>query len=81
MPRPVTSAWIVFILISNITLLGHLHYYQTPAGTLAGLPEVWVTLFLLLGITFVVNSVFAWLYLGKPDLRQVFALGRPSEEP
>lgn len=80
MPNSLRRKWIGFVILSNIGLLGHLYYYQTPAGLLFGLPEAWVALFLLLAITVVVNSTFAWFYLGKPDLREVFSVRSGTSE-
>lgn len=77
--QDIRRTWIVFIIISNAVFLGYLVYYQNPGGLLLGLPETWVVLFVLMVGVFVTNSVFAWYYLDKPDIGQVFG-GSPKQE-
>jgi hypothetical protein len=64
--------WIVFILISNASFLGYLYYYQSPGGLIMGLPVTWVVLLGIMLVVFAINSTFAWYYLEKPNLREVF---------
>lgn len=70
--------WIAFILVSNAVFLGYLMYYQSPGGLVFGLPETWVVLILIMTAVFLINSTFAWYYLDKPDIGQVF--GRASRQ-
>lgn len=71
----IRKAWIAFIFVSNAVFLGYLQYYQNPGGLVFGLPETWVVLFgIMLGV-FATNSVIAWYYLDKPNVRQVFGGG------
>lgn len=77
----IRRTWIIFIIISNAIFLGYLQYYQNPGGLVFGLPETWVVLFGIMLAVFITNSVFAWYYLDKPDIRQVFggSAGRGGE--
>ncbi len=64
--------WVAFIIASNAAFMGYLVFYQNPAGLVLGLPETWVVLVALMTVVFFSNSVFAWYYLQKPDIREVF---------
>jgi len=61
-----------FIVVSNAVFLGYLIFYQSPGGLIFGLPETWVVLILIMLVVFLINSTFAWYYLDKPDISQVF---------
>jgi hypothetical protein len=74
----IRRAWIAFIVVSNLVFLGYLQYYQGGGGIVLGLPETWVALFAIMLTVFTVNSTFAWYYLGKPDVREVFG-GTPGQ--
>jgi hypothetical protein len=74
----IRRAWLAFIVVSNLAFVGYLQYYQSPGGIVLGLPETWVALFAIMFTVFAVNSTFAWYYLGKPDIRQVFG-GSPDQ--
>lgn len=74
----IRRVWLVFIVVSNAALIGYLQYYQNPGGIVFGLPETWVALFVLMVSVFLVNTVFAWYYLDKPDIREVFG-GAPQD--
>jgi hypothetical protein len=71
--------WVVFILLSNAVFLGYLYYFQSPGGLVGGLPVTWVVLLGIMIVVFSVNSTFAWYYLEKPNLREVFG-GAPKKE-
>ncbi len=71
--------WVGFTVLTNLGLIGYLYYYQQPTGTIAGLPEAFVVLMAFLTFVVTSNSVLAWLYLGKPDLREVFTKPKPAE--
>ena len=75
-----TKSWILFIVCTHIVFIGQLYYYSGSGGFIWIFPSAFV-LFSLLGIiTLVGNSWFAWQYLGKPDLSEIFERG-PEEEP
>ncbi|MEY7848700.1 hypothetical protein AB7C87_05795 [Natrarchaeobius sp. A-rgal3] len=73
--------WVGFTVLTNLILIGYLYYYQQPTGTIVGLPEPFVVLIALLTFIVAANSVLAWLYLGKPDLREIFTQPKPAETP
>lgn len=78
--KTIRRVWMAFIAISNAVFLGYLFYYQNPGGVVAGVPESWLVLMLIMAGTFVTNTVFAWYYLGKPDVRDVFGGTRKQRE-
>jgi hypothetical protein len=69
--------WLAFIVVSNAVFIGYLVYYQNPGGLILGLFETWIVLLTLMIAVFFTNSLFAWYYLQKPDLREVFG-GTPQ---
>jgi hypothetical protein len=64
--------WVGFILVSNATFVGYLYYFQSPGGVSFGLPVTWLVLLGMMITVFGINSTFAWYYLQKPNLREVF---------
>lgn len=77
--RSIGRWWLGFVVLSNLALVGYLYYYQRPTGTVAGLPEPYVVLIALMAVVVGTNSVMAWLYMGKPDLREVFTQPEPTD--
>ncbi|TYT62115.1 hypothetical protein [Natrialba swarupiae] len=71
--------WVGFAVLTNLGLIGYLYYYQQPTGTVVGLPEPFVVLIAFLTLVVAANSIIGWLYLGKPDLREVFTQPKPAE--
>lgn len=71
--------WMGFVLASNFVLVGYLYYYQQPTGLIAGLPEPYVVLIAFMTLVVSTNSLLAWLYLGKPDLREVFTQPKSAD--
>ncbi|MFC7256698.1 hypothetical protein ACFR97_13260 [Haloplanus litoreus] len=58
--------------MSNATFLGYLYYFQSPGAVAFGLPVTWLVLLGIMLAVFGINSTFAWYYLKKPNLREVF---------
>lgn len=71
--------WLVFVLLTNVGLVLYLQSYTNAADQfIFGLPEAFVVLVLFVfGVTGA-NAAFAWYYLGKPDITDVF---KPESEP
>lgn len=65
--------WLVFVLLTNVGLIVYLQSYTDAADQfIFGLPEAFVVLVVFVfGVTGA-NTAFAWYYLGKPDITDVF---------
>lgn len=63
--------WVGIVLLSNLLFLGYLHAYQQSGGFHFGVPEAVIVLVVFIVSVVTVNSVMGWLYMGKPDLREL----------
>lgn len=65
--------WLIFVLLTNVGLIIYLQSYTDAADQfIYGLPEAFVVLVVFVfGVTGA-NAAFAWYYLGKPDISDVF---------
>lgn len=65
--------WLTFVLFTNIGLVAYLQTYSEAAGRFVfGLPEAFVVLVVFVFAVTGANAVFAWYYLGKPKISDVF---------
>ena len=73
------AVWLGFVFLTNVGLVAYLQTYQNAADRFVfGLPESFVVLVLFVFAVTGANAAFAWYYLGKPDIRQVFG-GSPDQ--
>jgi len=67
------AVWLGFVFLTNVGLVAYLQTYQNAAGRfLFGLPEAFVVLVLFVFVVTGANAAFAWYYLGKPNVSDVF---------
>lgn len=65
--------WLTFVLLTNTGLIIYLQSYTDAADRfMFGLPEAFVVLVVFVFSVTGANAAFAWYYLGKPDITDVF---------
>jgi hypothetical protein len=76
-------AWWTWTAILNVLFIGYLITYTGGGGEgqfIGNLPEAFVVLSIIVGLAFVTHSMFAWYYLGKPDLSQLYTPEKPTKD-
>lgn len=74
------AIWLGFSLLTNVGLIVYLQTYTGVAGGfIFGLPEAFVVLVAFVFAVTGANSAFAWYYLGKPDVSDVFGGSRADQ--
>lgn len=64
--------WVGIVVVINAVFLAYLYAYQESGEFRFGIPEaLLVFAAFVLGVV-TVNSVMGWLYLGRPDLTELF---------
>lgn len=66
--------WVGVIVAYNIVFFRYLQIYQEVAGFVFGIPEALLVFLVLIAGIVAINSIVGWLYLGKPDLTELFTL-------
>ncbi|QCC49075.1 hypothetical protein [Halobellus limi] len=78
-----TRIWIGVSLLFNAFLVGYVYTYTNGGGTgrfVAGLPEAFVVFVVFVfGVT-AFNTAYAWYFLGKPPVSELFTPEAPVSE-
>lgn len=77
--RQIGRLWLVIVLVTNVTFVLYLYRYQEAGDFYSGVPEALIVFLVLVGAVGTVNSVMGWLYLGKPDLSELFAVEQSEQ--
>lgn len=75
------AAWWTWTAVLNVVFIGYLLVYSEGGGEgqfIGGLPEAFVALSVIVGLAVVSHSAFAWYYLGKPDLSEIYTPEKPT---
>jgi hypothetical protein len=73
--------WWTWTAILNVIFIAYLLIYTGGGGEMQFigiLPEAFVVLIGIVGLAFVSHSVFAWWYLGKPSLSEIYTPEKPT---
>lgn len=77
--RQRAGLWLAWVAVTNVGLVVYLQSYQQAIDRFVfGLPEAFVVLVAFVFVVTGTNASFAWYYLGKPDVGDVF---RPEPKP
>jgi hypothetical protein len=77
--RKLGKLWVGIVLLINVLFLVYLQVYQEAGSFYFGIPEALIVLVVFVLGVVATNSVFGWLYLGKPALRELFVPPRPDK--
>lgn len=75
--------WWTWTGILNLIFIAYLLMYSGGGGEgqfVGILPAAFVVLIGIIGLAMVSHSVFAWYYLGKPDLSEIYTPEKPTVE-